>query len=110
MEWSSRWPLTTTIERKSDKSDRFFPSADRNRTLDPAADLLMVQRISAGYSKAQQSAGTIKMKPLLDRVIKELTSAGLLRDPNSDHGGAGRSICLSCNRPMSVGADSGNTR
>lgn len=42
------------------------------------------------------------MKPLLDRVIKELTDAGMLPDPDAGMGAVGRSMCLSCNRPMNM--------
>lgn len=42
------------------------------------------------------------MKPLLDRVIKELTDAGMLPDPDAGMGAVGRSTCLSCNRPMNM--------
>ncbi|CAM9561534.1 unnamed protein product [Hapterophycus canaliculatus] len=60
--------------------------------------------------QAQAAAGSIKIKPLLDRVVKELTAAGMLPDPDAGQGAAGRAMCLSCNRPMSMAGDTSTSR
>ncbi|CAN0136933.1 unnamed protein product [Ectocarpus sp. 4 AP-2014] len=60
--------------------------------------------------QAQAAAGSIKVKPLLDRVVKELTEAGMLPDPDAGQGAVGRSMCLSCNRPMTVAEDQSSSR
>ncbi|CBJ33072.1 imm downregulated 18 [Ectocarpus siliculosus] len=60
--------------------------------------------------QAQAAAGSIKVKPLLDRVVKELTEAGMLPDPDAGQGAVGRSMCLSCNRPMTVAGDQSSSR
>ncbi|CAM9912557.1 unnamed protein product, partial [Ectocarpus fasciculatus] len=60
--------------------------------------------------QAQAAAGSIKVKPLLDRVVKELTEAGMLPDPDAGQGAVGRSMCLSCNRPMTVAGDPSSSR
>ncbi|CAM9956458.1 unnamed protein product, partial [Laminaria digitata] len=52
--------------------------------------------------QSQKAAGNVKIKPLLDRVVKELTAAGMLPDADDGQGAVGRSVCLSCNRPMAM--------
>lgn len=42
--------------------------------------------------------------------MKELTAAGMLPDADAGQGAAGRSMCLSCNRPMTMAGDQSPTR
>ena len=66
--------------------------------------------VARDRTQAQAAAGSIKIKPLLDRVVKELTVAGMLPDPDAGQGAAGRSMCLSCNRPMTMAGDQSVSR